>query len=103
VYSVNKVNVVKIFDYDLSSYVDELKLSAETRKRAEAILVDAVQAGLTSRMAPESLIAAALYIACILGDERRTQEQIGQVTRVSTHTIQTRYRQLVHALQIQSR
>lgn len=89
-------------NYDISSYVNQLQLSPNTKQRAEVILLDADRAGLTSRKAPESLIAAALYIACILEDERRTQKQIGQVIGVSPHTIQTRYRQLVHELEIRS-
>ncbi|MFW9985363.1 MAG: hypothetical protein ACFFDJ_02240 [Candidatus Odinarchaeota archaeon] len=88
--------------HDISSYVNQLQLSPNTKQRAEVILLDADRVGLTSRKAPESLIAAALYIACILEDERRTQKQIGQVTGVSPHTIQTRYRQLVHELEIRS-
>ncbi len=88
--------------HDISSYVNQLQLSPNTKQRAEVILLDADRVGLTSSKAPESLIAAALYIACILEDERRTQKQIGQVTGVSPHTIQTRYRQLVHELEIRS-
>ena len=88
--------------YNISPYVNQLQLSSNTQKRAEAILFDADRAGLTSRKTPESLIAAALYIACILEDERRTQKKIGQVTGVSPQTIQTRYRQLVHELEIRS-
>ncbi len=86
--------------YNISPYVNQLQLSSNTQKRAEAILFDVDRAGLTSRKTPESLIAAALYIACILEDERRTQKKIGQVTGVSPQTIQTRYRQLVHELEI---
>ena len=88
--------------YNISPYVNQLQLSSNTQKRAEAILFDADRVGLTSRKNPESLIAAALYIACILEDERRTQKKIGQVTGVSPQTIQTRYRQLVHELEIRS-
>jgi transcription initiation factor TFIIB len=87
---------------DITSYVSQLELSSKTQKRAESILVDAEKAGLTSRKAPESLVAAALYIAGILEGERRTQEKIGQVTGVSPQTIQTRYKELVHELKIRS-
>jgi transcription initiation factor TFIIB len=88
--------------YDITSFINQLQLSPNTQKRAEVILHDVERAGLSSRKAPESLIAAALYIACILEDERRTQKKISQVTGVSPSTIQTRYRQLVHELEIRS-
>jgi transcription initiation factor TFIIB len=91
-----------ISEYDLSPYIDELHLSAKTQDRAAAILMDAERAGLTLRKTPESLMAAALYIACILEKERRTQGAIAQVTGVSANTIQTRYKQLVHELKIKS-
>ena len=93
----------KISEYDLAPYVEELQLSSRTQKCAEAILVDAEQAGLTARKAPESLMAAALYIACILEGERRTQGDISQVIGVAANTIQSRYKQLVQELHIKSK
>ncbi len=93
---------VKISEYDLSPYIRELQLSAKTQELAENILVDAEQAGLMLRKTPESLMAAALYIACILDKERRTQEAISQVIGVSASTIQVNYRRLVKELQIKS-
>jgi transcription initiation factor TFIIB len=88
--------------YDLSRFIHQLELSSSTQDRAEAILIAAEQAGLTSRRTPAGLMAAALYIAGILEGERRTQQVISKVTGVSTTTIQTRYRQLVLELDIRS-
>ncbi|MFW9935399.1 MAG: hypothetical protein ACFFDU_07860 [Candidatus Thorarchaeota archaeon] len=96
------MNVSNYSQYDIALYRKKLQLSLNTQKRAKAIIMDAQQAGLTARKTPESLIAAALYIACILEDERRTQSQISQATGVSPHTIQIRYKQLVYDLKIQS-
>jgi transcription initiation factor TFIIB len=90
------------FGYDLSRFIHQLELSSSTQDRAEAILIAAEQAGLTSRRTPAGLMAAALYIASILEGERRTQQAIGQVIGVSAATIQTRYRELVHRLDIRS-
>jgi len=100
---VNWMKSPQVSEYDLAQYVDELRLSSKTRKRAQVILRDAEQEGLTSLKAPESLMAAALYIACILEGERRTQGDIGQVTGVSAKTIYTRYKQLVQKLHIKSK
>lgn len=88
--------------YNLAPFVNQLELSPKTQKRAQAILVAAERTSLTARKAPASLMAAALYIAGILEGERRTQLMIGRVTGVSTTTIQTRYRELVHGLDIRS-
>lgn len=96
------MNMSNYSQYEVAPYSKKLQLSLNTQKRAETILMDAEQAGLTARKTPESLIAAALYIACILEDERRTQGQISQATGVSPHTIQIRYKHLVHNLRIQS-
>lgn len=89
--------------FNVTPYINLLDLSSKTQKRAEAILTEANRAGLSVRKTPESLIAAALYVACILEEERRTQKQISQVTGVSLTTIQVRYRELVHKLDIRSR
>ena len=89
-------------NFDLSRFIHLLELSSSTQDQAEAILIAAEQAGLTSRKTPASLMAAALYIASILEGERRTQQVIGQVIGVSASTIRTRYRELVYRLNIQS-
>jgi transcription initiation factor TFIIB len=90
------------FALHLSAFVNQLVLSSKTQERAQMILNAAEQTGLTTRMAPKSLIAAALYIAGILEEERRTQKAIGQVVGVSASTIQKQYRELVHGLGIRS-
>ncbi|MFX1577293.1 MAG: hypothetical protein ACFFCF_08960 [Promethearchaeota archaeon] len=96
------MNEFNYSQYDIATYSKKLQLSLKTQKRTKTIIMDAQQTGLTTRKTPESLIAAAIYIACILEDERRTQRQISQATGVSPHTIQIRYKQLVHDLKIQS-
>lgn len=91
-----------ISEFNLTPFIEKLELSSTTQERTKALLVAAEQAGLTNRKTPEGIAAAALYVACILEGERRTQKAIGQVTGVSTATIQTRYRQLVRELNIRS-
>jgi transcription initiation factor TFIIB len=89
----------QLSEYDIT-YIDALNLSSKTQERAKTILVEAVHTGVTARKRSASLIAAALYIACILEGERRTQHTIGQVTGVSVHTIHARYQELVGVLAI---
>lgn len=86
--------------FDVAPYASQLQLSSKTQKRAEEIISNAKQACLTSGKAPDSFIAAALYIASILEEERRSQSAISQVTGVSLSTIQTRYKELVRSLNI---
>lgn len=86
--------------FDITPYCRALDLSSATQIRAESILMDAEQARLTSRKTPQSLIASALYIACILEEERRTLAKISQVTGVSVGTVQRNYAWLVRELGI---
>ena len=86
--------------FDLTPYCSALHLSSATQNRAEKILIDAEQAGLTSQKAQQSLIASALYIACILEEERRTLAEVSQVTGVSLGTVQRNYAWLVRELGI---
>jgi transcription initiation factor TFIIB len=104
-YSAQKSGVVQIVDsykraFDVASYVSQLHLSPKTQKRAEKIISKAEQASLTSGKSPSTLVAAAIYIASIVEDERRSQSEISQVTGVSVTTIQIRYKELVRKLNI---
>lgn len=85
---------------DIASCVSQLQLSSKTQKRAEKIISEAHQANLTLRKSPDTLVAAALYIASILEEERRSQSEISKVTGVSLSTIQIRYKELVRKLNI---
>ena len=60
----------------------------------------AKEAGITAGKDPTGMAAAALYIAGILEDERRTQRQIAQVARVTEVTVRNRYKELVKQLQV---
>lgn len=84
--------------FDVTSYVSQLQLSSKTQKRAEKIISEAQKANLTSGKSPDTLVAAALYIASILEEDRRSQSEISQVTGVSLSTIQIRYKELVSKL-----
>ncbi|MHA1216433.1 MAG: transcription initiation factor IIB, partial [Candidatus Thorarchaeota archaeon] len=45
---------------------------------------------------------AAIYVASILLDERRTQREIAEVARVTEVTVRNRYKEIVRVLQIDS-
>jgi len=86
--------------FDVVLYTSQLQLSSKTQKRAEKIISEAQQASLASGKSPDTLVAAALYIASILEEDRRSQLEISKVTGVSLSTIQIRYKELVCKLNI---
>ncbi len=48
------------------------------------------------------LAAAAIYVASIMLDERRTQREIAEVARVTEVTVRNRYKEIVKKLGIDS-
>jgi len=64
------------------------------------ILAQAKEEGITTGKVPTGLAATALYIAGILEDERRTQQEISRVGQVTEITIRNRYREFIENLEI---
>jgi len=77
-----------------------LGLSGNVLKRAAEILKRAKEKGITAGKDPAGLAAAAIYIASLLEDERRTQKEIAQVSGVTEVTVRNRYKELVRELGI---
>jgi len=77
-----------------------LGLSGNVLKRAAEILRKAKEKGITAGKDPAGLAAAAIYIASLLEDERRTQKEIAQVSGVTEVTVRNRYKELVRELKI---
>ena len=84
----------------ISRFVTSLKLSGETQKKAVEILNKALEKGLISGRGPMGVAAAAVYIASVLTDERRTQKEVADVAGVTEVTIRNRYRELKTALEL---
>jgi transcription initiation factor TFIIB len=78
-----------------------LGLSGQTMRMAAEIIDKAKQLGLTAGKDPAGLAAAAIYIAALLNDERRTQKEIAQVAGVTEVTVRNRYKELTQELKIQ--
>ncbi|MGQ4871799.1 MAG: transcription initiation factor IIB, partial [Candidatus Thorarchaeota archaeon] len=70
--------------------------------RTVEILKRSREKGLTIGRDPLGLAAAAIYVASILLDERRTQREIAEVARVTEVTVRNRYKEIVRVLQIDS-
>jgi len=87
-------------DY-IPRFASELGLSGETQSKAIEILRRAMSEELTSGRGPTGVSAAALYIASVLQDERRTQREVANIAGVTEVTIRNRYKELSEKLDIE--
>jgi len=87
-------------DY-ISRFCSELKLSGEVQTKTMEILKQANDKELTSGRGPTGVAAAAIYIASILSNERRTQREVADKAGVTEVTIRNRYKELTEKLGIQ--
>ncbi len=78
-----------------------LELSGKTMKRAADIIKMAKQKALTAGKDPAGLAAAAIYIATLLENERRTQKEIANIAGVTEVTVRNRYKELVKQLNLE--
>ncbi|MEM2907371.1 MAG: transcription initiation factor IIB [Candidatus Odinarchaeota archaeon] len=81
-------------------FSSELKLNGNVQTRAIEILKQAIKIGLTSGRGPTGVAAAAIYVASVLENERRTQRDIAEVTRVTEVTVRNRYKELIELLNL---
>jgi transcription initiation factor TFIIB len=86
-------------DY-VSRFCSELKFSGNVGAKTEEIVKEAEHRELTIGCSPMGIAAASLYIASVLCGERRTQEEIANVTGVTAVTIRNRYKELAKNLDI---
>lgn len=78
----------------------DLLLEGRTVKKAIEIIKSAEERFVTIGKDPGGIVGAALYIAGILEEDRRTQREIAKVSRVTEVTIRNRYKDLVRSLGI---
>ena len=69
-------------------------------KKATEIIRNAEEKFVTIGKDPGGIAGAALYIAGIIENDRRTQREIANVSRVTEVTIRNRYKELVRVLDI---
>jgi len=72
-----------------------------TQQAAVNILRKAEELKTTAGKDPMGLAAAALYIACVMNDEKRTQKMIANAAGVTEVTIRNRYKGLKEALKLE--
>ena len=73
----------------------------KTQQQAVTILREATKHRTTAGKDPMGLAAAALYIACVLCNEKRTQKMIADAAGVTEVTIRNRYKGLKEALNLE--
>ncbi|MEM4734948.1 MAG: transcription initiation factor IIB [Candidatus Thorarchaeota archaeon] len=86
-------------DY-INRFATELSLSSQVKLRTIEILNQSREKGLTIGRDPLGLAAAAIYVASIMMDDRRTQRRIAEVARVTEVTVRNRYKEIVRVLDI---
>jgi transcription initiation factor TFIIB len=79
-------------------FCSNLGLSDKVQARAIKILDRAKQMDITSGKGPTGVAAAAIYIACVLLGEKRTQREVASIVNVTEVTIRNRYKELVEKL-----
>ncbi len=86
-------------DY-ISRFASILSLSPKTQNEALKILKKADISELTSGRGPAGIAAAALYVAALINDEKKTQREVADVAGITEVTIRNRYKELIDRLDL---
>jgi transcription initiation factor TFIIB len=85
----------------VSKIAEKNEISGKTQGAAIAILREARRKRVVAGKDPLGLAAAALYIACLQHNEKKTQKNIAEAAGVTEVTIRNRYKTLKNQLKIQ--
>ncbi|MBL7169652.1 MAG: transcription initiation factor IIB [Candidatus Aenigmarchaeota archaeon] len=93
---------IRILPADPQTFVPRfcsmLNLSDRVQAEASKILRKAKKLDITSGKGPTGVAAAAIYIACVLVGEKRTQREVASIVNVTEVTIRNRYKEIVEKL-----
>ena len=89
-------------DY-ISRFASILHLTPKSQNDALKILKKAEIVELTSGRGPAGIAAAALYVASLLNDEKRTQREVADVAGITEVTIRNRYKELIDSLELEEK
>jgi transcription initiation factor TFIIB len=78
-----------------------LGLSDKVQAKAIQILKKAKKYGAISGKGPTGVAAAAIYVACVLGGEKRTQREVADICGITEVTIRNRYKEIVEKMGIE--
>lgn len=79
----------------------KLDLPPEVERIANEIITDSMNEGLLSGKSPTGFAAAGIYLASLLYDEPRTQEEVAEATNVTEVTIRNRYKEQLKVIENQ--
>jgi transcription initiation factor TFIIB len=82
----------------ISKIAETIGISGQTQGLAIRILREARKRRIASGKDPMGLAAAALYIACLQSNEKKTQKDIAEVAGVTEVTVRNRYKSLKRQL-----
>jgi len=82
----------------IQKFCNELGLRGNVKRSATEIIDRAEERGMISGKGPTGLAAAAIYIAGIKEDKKRTQVEIADVADVTEVTVRNRYKEIVEKL-----
>ncbi|MBI2631684.1 hypothetical protein HYW75_01645 [Candidatus Pacearchaeota archaeon] len=89
-------------DY-ISRFSSILHLSPKAQNHALKILKKADVSELTSGRGPAGVAAAALYVAALINDEKKTQREVADVAGITEVTIRNRYKELIDRLDLEEK
>ena len=89
-------------DY-ISRFSSVLKLSPRTQNDALSVLEQAEKVELTSGRGPAGIAAAALYVAALINDEKKTQREVADIAGITEVTIRNRYKELIERLKLEDK
>jgi len=89
-------------DY-IARFASVLHLSPKTQNDSLKILQRAEVSELTSGRGPAGIAAAALYVAALLNNEKRTQREVADVAGITEVTIRNRYKELLEKLGLEEK
>lgn len=84
----------------VSAIASRARMTEKTQRRAREILLMAREARISAGKDPMGLAASALYVACSLEGEEKTQKDVAEAAGVTEVTIRNRYKGLRQALGI---
>ncbi len=82
----------------VSKIAEKTGITGQTQGKAIKILRDARRNRAAAGKDPMGLAAAALYIACLMGGEKKTQKDIAEAAGVTEVTVRNRYKTLKRQL-----
>ncbi|PIU88591.1 hypothetical protein COS64_03070 [archaeon CG06_land_8_20_14_3_00_37_11] len=95
------IRILPTFPLDyVYRFASELKLSPKTISKAVEIINKAQDAEIISGKGPMGVAAAALYVATLICNEKKTQREVADVAGVTEVTIRNRYKELIDKLKL---